>query len=330
MLWFLGLTYCAIMLFANHVSSVINQVRYFMPLLPLFWLLGGIACASLRRRRVIVFFILFVWCLADYIAEPAFRKSLYIPDEYTLLHVAFPIDEIIQDIRSESTPSDAIAFEFPFRNWVMQGIIGYYMKGASTRYVLTEALGNNEEPQKRFDEFNHFLGAAGRVYFVVDRTIVSSGFLEQYESILSARYVRCGRLWDTEQATVDKYARVQALCEPPAEPLIEYQSPLALLEFRQEQTAKGHFLYSTWSADLPADTYSLSLRIWDSARELNYQLDDALPLGEFNYRIDHIPLESLPLDRKFRVEAAVYDWRTGDRLRAADGADIVTVYKSNA
>lgn len=326
MLWVLVLVFSATMLIANEVSDVINQIRYFIPVLPLFWLLGGIACASLPAQRVLVALILVAWSIAGILAEPGFRKSLYIPDEYAILHVAFPLDELIDDIRDDANANDLIIFEFPHRHWAIKGIIGYYMKGAETRYVLTEALGSGENPAERLSLFREILSTSERAYFVSDRSIVSGDFLEDYERILSDRYLRCQSVWDTEQARADKFAAVPTLCGPPAQALIHYESQLALLDFEHEETAMGHSFYSTWSADLPTDTYSLSIRVWDSNGQLRYQRDDALPLGDFNYRIDHLSLDSLPTDIEFGVEAVVYNWRTGGRLQTAAGADVALIY----
>ena len=325
LLWFVGLSFLSVMLIINQSTARINQVRYLIPLLPVFALLCGIALAHMAERRTAIAVILAVWCIAGLNVESHFRSALYLPEEYEVFHLSFPFKEVTAVIRSELTVNDAVVYEFPHHSWALQGVIDFYMHGTSSRYVLTEKLGTGDDPGENIAEFENFIGNAGRVYFVLDRTIAAGELLGQYERILEDRYVRCKRLSDTTQVLVDKYARVEALCKSPSQPRVQYQAPVALLDFVHEQSGDLHILYSVWSADVPADTYSYSIRIWDSSGNLRKQVDNSLPLGSFNYAIDHVSAALLPSVADFRVEVVVYDWRTGDRLNTEDGSDVVEV-----
>lgn len=322
MLWWLGFAFVATLLTVNHSSRTINQLRYFLHILPMFALLGGIACAELIRNRKVLVLSLAAWCVSALIAAPSFGDILHIPGEVTVFHLGFPFKQITETLRRSAGENDAVAFEFPHHSWAQRGVLDYYMKGSQARYVLTDMLGSVEEPAEKRRLFADFLGGAGKTYFVIDRTVAPSVFLAEYEGALSERYVYCGSLWDDAWATIDQYARIDALCQPPGQPLIRFDQGAALLDFVQEKSDTGHLLYSVWTAPLPADTHSFSLRVWDAEGNLVHQADDALPVGDFSYRIDRVPLEILPEGESARIEGVIYQWRSGERLRTLDGADV--------
>lgn len=325
MLWWLGFAFVAALLAANHSSRAINQLRYFLHILPMFALLGGIACAKVIRNRRALVLSLTAFCVSALVAAPSFGDILHIPGEVAVFHLGFPFRQTSEIVKGSAGANDAIAFESPHHSWAQRGVIDYYMRGSDARYVLTDLLGGVEEPAEKRRLFADFLGGAGKVYFVIDRTVAPSEFLAEYEGILSARYVYCGSLWDDAWATIDHYARISALCQPPQDPLIRFDKGTALLDFVQEKDDDGHLLYSVWSAPLPADSYSFSLRIWDAEGNLVHQADEALPVGEFSYRIDRVPLEILPEGESAVIEGVIYQWQSGERLLTLDGADVFSL-----
>ena len=327
MLWWLGIAFVAALLAVNHNSRAINQLRYFLHILPIFALLGGIACAQLMRYRKALVLMLAAWCVSGLAAVPNFGDILHIPGEVIVFHLGYPYKEITEIVKRAGGENDAVAFEFTHHSWAQQGVLDYYMRDAEARYVLTDLLGRVGKPAEKRRLFGDFLGDAGKVYFVVDRTVAPSDFLAEYERILSERFVYCGSLWDDEWATIDSYARISALCEPPANPLIIFDQGAALLDFVHDRNEEGLFFYSVWYAPLPADSYSFSLRFWDAEGNLVHQADDALPLGEFSYRIDDVPHAILPESESLRIEGVIYQWQSGDRLRTIEGADVFPLGK---
>jgi hypothetical protein len=322
MLWWLGIAFVAALLAVNHNSRAINQLRYFLHIMPIFALLGGIACAQLIRYRKALALILAAFCLSGLVAVPSFGDILHIPGEVIVFHLGYPYKEITEIVKRAGGENDAVAFEFAHHSWAQQGVLNYYMRDAEARYVLTDLLGRARKPEEKRRLFGDFLGGAGRVYFVVDRTVTPSDFLPEYERILSERYVHCGSLLDDEWASINSYARNGLLCAPPANPLITFDQGAALLDFVHERNDEGFTFYSVWSAPLPADSYSFSLRFWDAEGNLVHQVDDALPLGEFSYRIDEAPSAILPDNESLRIEGVIYQWQSGERLRTLDGADV--------
>ena len=322
MLWWLGFAFVAALLAVNHNSRAINQLRYFLHIMPMFALLGGIACAQLIRYRKALVLMLAAWCVSGLVAVPSFGDILHIPGEVIVFHLGYPFEQISEIVKRSSGKNDAVAFEFPHHSWALRGVIDYHMRGSNVRYVLTDALGTVENSTEKRRLFGDFLGGVGSVYFVVDRTVAPSDILADYERMLSERFVYCGSLWDDKWATIDSYARISALCEPRANPLIMFDEGTALLDFVQEKDDDAYVFYSVWSAPLPADKFSFSLRFWDDEDNLVHQADDALPVGDFSYRVDQVPLSTLPEGESMRIQGVIYEWRSGDRLRTLEGVDV--------
>ena len=324
MLWLVGTSTCTVILVVYQVSDLILHVRYMVPLLPIFALLFGIASALPGRFRRLIWTVLLIWCAAGTLVASSYSTLFYPPDESKHLRLTYPFAEVLGEITKDAVANDAIALEFPFHAWAIRGVTEYYLRGSSARYVLTDNLVQGElESQSRIAGFEHFLGDAGRVYFVVDRTVAPSAELMEYEKILSARYVTCDRLWDTDKVRVDKLAQINALCGPPQTPIEQFGDSVALLDFVHVRTDDFDVFYSIWSTEEPMESHSQAIHFRKEDGELVYQIDGSLPHGEFAYRIDRIPRGELPASAAIKIQGIVYNWQTGERLKASDGSDIV-------
>lgn len=323
LLWFTGVIFAGVMLAANQASEMINHVRYLMPLLPAVALLMGIGLAAWVRYRKIAIVILLAWSVVGFISAPTFGDLFYTREEHIVFHITFPFQQIADDIRSDAVANDAIAYYIPYHSWAVNGIIDYYMDGILARHIITDELGEgSDDPQAKVAGFDMFLGDAGRAWFIVDRTVAPDDLLPDYEKIIDSRYVLCERTWDTEDVQIDKIAQIKELCHPPNTPLMTFGESVDLLDFVHQQTTDYDIFYSLWSAQVPADTYSMSLQFIDGDGNQVHQIDNPLPIGEFAYRIDRIPRDTLPDDGDIAVNGVVYAWQTGERLRLADGGDM--------
>ena len=215
MLWFVASAFLVAMLLVNSAFQTVNQVRYFMPVLPVLFVLGGISCAVVRRYRRFVFVMVVVWCIAGFMLAQSFGKTLYIREESAIFHIGFPFKEMVSDIKGDGGAGDAVVFEFPHHSWALQGVLDYYMRGSGMRYILADTLRAEGDWQPTLTYFERFISDAGRLYFVLDRSIEATAFVPEYERILGERFGHCERLWDTEQVKVDKYASSEALCQSP-------------------------------------------------------------------------------------------------------------------
>lgn len=326
LLWFTAITFAGVMLLANQLSDMINHVRYLMPLLPALVLLMGIGLASLVAYRRFVMVVVILWGIVGIISAPTFGNLFYTREEHIVFHITFPFQEIADEIRSEAIENDAIAYYIPYHSWAVRGTVDYYMEGISARHIITDELGaGSDDLQAKIEGFDMFLGDAGRAWLIVDKTVEPEPILTDFEQVMNERYISCETVWDDDRVRIEKVAQIDALCQPPSAPILTFGESVALLDFVHERTAEYDVFYSLWSAQVLADTYSLSLQFLDDEGNRVHQLDNPLPLGDFAYRIDRIPREILPDDAEITVNGIVYAWQTGERLLLADGTDIAEI-----
>jgi len=212
MLWFVGASFLAVIFIAYIATGFVSHVRYSLPILPIFALIGGIAltCAPINRKTAAL--VLGAWCVIGLQAAPTFKSVFYHAQHQDVFHLSFPFRELVSTIRSDASDGDAVVYEFPYHSWALQGVFDYYMDGSNLRYVLSDTLRAAGAWQATVERFEQFIEDAERLYFVLDRTIEATDFVPEYERILEARFAHCERLWDTAQARVDKYARGKAMC----------------------------------------------------------------------------------------------------------------------
>lgn len=212
MLWFVGVVFLSIIVIAYLATGFVSHTRYSLPILPIFALIGGIAltCAPINRKAAAV--VLGAWCLFGLQAAPSFKSAFYHVQHQDVFHLSFPFEQLVSTIRRDASEGNAVVYEFPYHSWALQGVFDYYMHGSNLRYVLSDTLRAAGTWKATIERFEGFIDDADRLYFVLDRTIEATDFVPEYERILEGRFAHCERLWDTEQARVDKYAIDKALC----------------------------------------------------------------------------------------------------------------------
>lgn len=212
MLWFVGAVFLSIIFIAYLATGFVSHTRYSLPILPIFALIGAIALTCAPINRLAIALLLGAWCLAGLHSAPSFKVVFYHAQHQDVFHLSFPFEQLVSTIRRDASEGDAVVYEFPYHSWALQGVFDYYMDGSDLRYVLSDTLRSAGAWKATIERFEQFIDDADRLYFVLDRTIRATDFVPEYERILGARFTYCERLWDTEQARVDKYALGQAMC----------------------------------------------------------------------------------------------------------------------
>ncbi len=212
MLWCVGVAFLSVILAAYLATGFVSHARYSLPFLPIFALIGGIALAGLPMNRKALSVILGAWCVLGVYSAPSFKGAFYHAQHHDVFHLSFPFEQLVSTIRRDAREGDAVVFEFPYHSWALQGVFDYYMDGSGLRYVLSDTLRAAGSWGATIERFEQFIGEGDRLYFVLDRTIDATDFVPEYERILAARFIHCDRLWDAEQARVDKYALSEAMC----------------------------------------------------------------------------------------------------------------------
>ncbi len=181
MLWCVGAAFLSFIAIAYLATGFVSRLRYSLPILPIFALLGGIGCTVLPSSRNAVAVILSGWRVIGILSVPSFKGAFYHSQHHDVFHLSFPFKEMASDIRRDG---DAVVFEFPHHSWALQGVIDYYMRGSGMRYILADTLRAEGDWQPALAYFERFVSDAVRVYFVLDRTIGATPFAPEYERIL--------------------------------------------------------------------------------------------------------------------------------------------------
>jgi hypothetical protein len=217
MLSCVGAVFLCIIACAYLATGFVKHIRYALPLLPIFALLGGIGLSSLPTKRIVKVAVLGAWCVRGMYSAPAFRSAIYDGKHHDVFHFSFPFEELAATIRlAGGAGGDAVVFEFPNHSWAVQGVFDYYMEGSRMRHILADTLCAAGTWEATVKTFEGFVAEADRLFFVVDRTIEPTDLYPEYKRILAARFIHCGRIWERAEATIDMYAQQEALCQPSA------------------------------------------------------------------------------------------------------------------
>ena len=216
MLCCVGAVFLSIIACAYLATGFVKHIRYSLPLLPIFALLGGIGLTSQPVKRIVKVAVLGAWCVSGIYSAPAFRSAFYDAQHHDVFHFSFPFEELVATIRLAGGERDAVVFEFPYHSWAVQGVFDYYMYGSRMRYILADTLRAAGTWESTIASFEGFVAEADRLFFVLDRTIDATDLFPEYERILAARFIHCDRIWERAEATIDMYAQKEALCQPSA------------------------------------------------------------------------------------------------------------------
>jgi hypothetical protein len=81
----------------------------------------------------------------------------------------------------------------------------------------------------------------------------------------------------------------------------------------------SHWVFAWQSDDLPTDTYSVGLHLYDELGNFVGQTDFALPNNRpYSCITTSIPIENLA-QGNYRLQVVVYNWQTGERLPSENG-----------
>ncbi len=160
------------------------------------------------------------------------------------------------------------------------------------------------------------------IAYAPDRsTSASAGFA----GTLAGDFQQCPRSLALTRARLDQYARSLTCCvdDPDQAAVARFGDSIALLRVGlPTEPAHGQTEVTLlWAvgADVPPETYSITLQLFDSAGDKVGQGDQGIALGSRPCQPITLNLSSLPAG-VYAVRIAVYNWRDGARLPAALGS----------
>ena len=311
----------------NLAVRVLSELRYLIGMWPLLALLVGFGTAELARKRVSPALLLIAWggggIWASLNAAPL-MIAFHAPDSDTVNHSyagAFrelPWRELRQTILARAQPGDALALHRPDAVWAVQGVFEYYFHDAPVRSKLLESLPGRDQDDEYLPSARQFIADAPRVWLAVDKTLPATFRLREFQRALAADYVMCEDVFDRPNMRLSLYAR------RPSEPVpiafgdgigLHLLEPLVVSADRDLTARLGWLI----APDVPPATYSAALHVVAASGELVGQTDYGVPDGGFVCAASVISLRELPPGR-YTLLAAVYDWRTGERLPGLSAA----------
>jgi hypothetical protein len=306
--WFWLLGMLALLLAVNARFGVILEVRYLFPLWPPLALVAALGIDRMARNgaRPAAYLILGLWAAAGVwnSVDSEARNTLRNPHWYQ------PWDVFVEQLRPHLQDGDALLYLLPDWTWPSyhQSVFEYYLYGLPNRHTLLQRPENVgiETFQQQATEA---VDGAERVWLAYTANQPTS-YIETADQILKAQgYLDCGGIYQTDQLHLGLYTHQSAA---PIRFGEQVTNTLLTADYIPGQlTVAG-----IWSPDpdVVPNTYSVGIHIKNAAGELVAQSDYGLPAVK-NCVLTILDLSALPVG-DYTVETVVYDWQTGERLRA--------------
>ncbi|MEP7287377.1 MAG: glycosyltransferase family 39 protein [Chloroflexota bacterium] len=310
-IWFLAIGVFLLAIVANVFFPVILHIRYVLVLWPLLALVVGLGVERLSRLGISPVWVLVIWLVAGvwYSLDPAYYSAHHNP--------RLPWRSFKAELQTHGQPDDVVAFHAPVAVWFQGPELTHYMYGLPMRYSLMEDIPG--KPDDYFQQAQHWLADAPRVWVGVDKTTPPTFRLPEFERVLTADYSHCRTVFDTAEMSFDLYAHHLT------NPALRFGDSgnagsgigISLLEpLKVEADGTLSVLLATSLADnVLRDTYSIGLHVVDAAGTLKAQSDFGLPNEVQACRPSTVLINRLS-PGQYHLLITVYDWRTGKPLPA--------------
>lgn len=328
--WFWLVVLVAAAAIGNQFIPVISELRYLLAAWPLLALLVGLGAARLSRRGIPSALIWGAWLAAGVwgslsaapliVAYQSPASDTY-NNSYADAFRALPWPRLHDALAARAQAGDALALHRPDAVWAVSGVFDFYTHDLPLRRTLLESLPGRDQDGEYLRGAAQFLSDAdaNRVWLAVDKTLPPTFRLEAFRAALTeAGYADCGAVFDLPNLALSLYA------QPSAEALAVFGEGIAVRLVEPPTREAGSLrLTALWSVDaaVPPATYSTGWHIAAEDGTLLAQSDAGLPSA--GSTCTPLTLDLPP--GAAMLHLIVYDWATGDRLRASSGEEQITV-----
>jgi hypothetical protein len=324
-IWFFLVVTFVLMLVTNIFRPMISEgrTRYLIHLWPLLALVAGLGLATLHRTRAgwLPILLLVVW-LASGVWSIGDAQFLSTMDGPRYLVDYPPLRKIVAEVNALAAPEDLLLTfsrqghvfdifrfftvgEFHTQNLIPQG---YFATLPETRPPV----------EVRGDLLNTLAGRLTVWLAYEPQTLPEH--LAVFRDVLEEDYRLCETPVQRPDFVIERYALSRIGCvglEKPASRLVHYDAGIDLHEVRLSVDAAGSLVLvaAAWSVEsqIPLNTFSVSLKLWNDAGALVAQSDDGLRAAGFGWQLATLSLADLP-EGDYTLTSAVYNWSTGERL----------------
>ncbi len=323
--WFFLVVIFVLTLAANQVRPMISEgrTRYLIHLWPLLALLVALGLTMLEKLRWgrLAVALLAVW-LGFGIANTLNADFLAEMDGPRYLKDYPPLREIVAAANAHAQPDDLLisfsrqghVFEifrfftvgqFHTQNLVPQGYFATLPEARTTGEMRLDLL--------------RTLNSRLTVWLAYEPQTAPEQ-LAPYRAVLMEDYTLCAAPVERPDFVMERYHLTVIGCLEVDEPqtrLVHYPAGIDLRGIvTGVDTEQGRLLVAAgWSVgeEIPASTYSVSLKLWDASGEFVTQADVGLRPAGFGWQLIPVPLVDVPAG-DYTLTAAVYNWSTGERL----------------
>jgi 4-amino-4-deoxy-L-arabinose transferase-like glycosyltransferase len=304
LVWFVLVASLLLGIAVNSWLYVLSQANYLMMLWVPLALVVGFGVARLKEIGLKPVYMLGVWLVIGVVAnfDPRVQNVVNPPLKY------LPWNILSQTLEGRAQDGDVLAFQTAVQGWTgdPEPVMNYYFHDSPLDLELLESLPimTDAEYVRRAEEA---VGVARRVWASYDPEYRPWRMSIFESSLTEAGYVSCGIVSDTPELFLELYT------QPSDEVTARFSEDITL--HLAELLAKGDALYVTleWNVgeNVPPNTYSVGLHVTDESGALVAQADYGLLFGCVSTTITTSQLAS----GTYNVQAVVYAWETGERLR---------------
>lgn len=327
--WFFLVVIFVLTLAANQVRPMISEgrTRYLIHLWPLLALLVALGLTTLEKLRLqkLVMPLLAVW-LGFGIANTFNTGFLIEMDGPRYLKDYPPLREIVTAANNQAQSDDLLisfsrqghVFEifrfftvgqFHTQNLVPQGYFATLPEARSTEEMRLDLL--------------RTLNARLTVWLAYEPQTPPEQ-LAPFRAVLAEAYTLCATPVEQSDFVMERYNLTVIGCIEPDEPdvqLVHYPAGVDLRAIASGVDSQQNRLLvaAAWSVEgtIPANTYSVSFKLWNAEGEFVTQADTGLRPAGFGWQLMALPLDDVPAG-DYTLTAAVYDWSSGERLTGED------------
>ncbi|MFN8374252.1 MAG: glycosyltransferase family 39 protein [Anaerolineae bacterium] len=292
----------------NQWRPILLYYRYLIAIFPLLALCAGFGMARMIRSGVRPLVVYGAWLVGGLAAvfSPTFMDAYHNP-----LINAQPWHRIVPAMQRLIQPGDAATFNMPDEVWYVwqQFSADFYLHDVPLHYIVLDSFPNvpDENYLTRVDGFVRESNAP-RVWNVYPVTPPPDGLHITERALTDNGYAACDLPAEVAGYRLELYARADL---PDAVQFDGVGLRLVAPLPAETSSTLDVTLGISVGADVPPETYSISLQVVDAAGTLVRQTDFGVPYPAFSCR--HALISDIPAG-DYSLNAVVYAWQTQTRL----------------
>lgn len=319
LLWCWLLVCLALVLVVNALIPFMLHLRYLMLIWPAAALIVALGMAQMQGAGIAISAILLVWGGAGIYqsANPAFIDA-----QFGQVHRASAAEfHAARAILNErGAEGDMALFHIipPGFEHLNYFVLGYYMDETPFTYDQIERMNNSFAggDNDYLRDVQIALGEAQAVWTIRNTALETTQRSNVVDFVLRSFYAECGDIYEQASMQMTLYA-----APPQSAPVAAFRHDEdALIGLhnlqRSQRTAETWRTVLAWDipANIPADTYSISLYLTDEAGQRVTQIDVPLP-NQRPFACTELALPVRDLNSgMYTAQLVVYNWQTGERL----------------